>query len=197
MSTVINKYLATAIITDPSLVSAQAASRGDVADPGAIYCSIPEAGFMPPNLIYCRYGLSIPYMRIQPNWKVWVEPSVNTDERWIFTGIADCAGETVTSADQLLIKLLTQVIYASTAGTLHLSNKTAAEPFVLGTSLNTENQKLKSLLTNLLSVINGAPITEPGSGSPSALQAALKTALTTNVVPSYGVGQLSTKIFGE
>lgn len=45
-------------------------------------------------------------------------------------------------------------------------------------TLITELNKTRSLLNAVLTVINGAAIPEPGNGSPSALQAALKTAVT-------------------
>lgn len=51
--------------------------------------------------------------------------------------------------------------------------------------LKTELDKVKDLLNALLTVINGAPIAEPGSGSPSALQAALKSAVTGKPEPSF------------
>jgi hypothetical protein len=51
----------------------------------------------------------------------------------------------------------------------------------LQTQLNTTN----ALLTAILTVLNGAPIPEPGSGSPSALQAALKVALTGQQLGDY------------
>ena len=44
--------------------------------------------------------------------------------------------------------------------------------------LEEESNKDKAILDGLLAIINGAPIPEPGNGSPSALQAALKAALT-------------------
>ena len=44
--------------------------------------------------------------------------------------------------------------------------------------LVTQLNKNNDLLTAMLSIINGAPILEPGNGSPSALQTSLKSALT-------------------
>ena len=49
---------------------------------------------------------------------------------------------------------------------------------VLAPELKMQSNKDKAILDALLSIINGTPINEPGSGSPSALQAALKGALT-------------------
>lgn len=51
----------------------------------------------------------------------------------------------------------------------------------LQTQLNKTNQLLQALLT----VINGAPIPEPGSGAPSALQTALQSALTGQQLGDY------------
>lgn len=56
---------------------------------------------------------------------------------------------------------------------------------VKGTEFQTQEAKSVQLFEALLAVINGAPIPEPGSGAPSALQAALKTAVTGLSVPSF------------
>jgi hypothetical protein len=45
--------------------------------------------------------------------------------------------------------------------------------------------KNNQILTALLTIINGAPIPEPGSGAPSALQIALKAVLTTAQVGDF------------
>ncbi len=41
--------------------------------------------------------------------------------------------------------------------------------------LKTQIDKNSDILTNILNILNGSPVTEPGNGAPSALQAALKT----------------------
>lgn len=46
------------------------------------------------------------------------------------------------------------------------------------TELKTQLQKNTAILQSLLGVLTGPPVNEPGSGSPSVLQAVLKTALT-------------------
>lgn len=51
--------------------------------------------------------------------------------------------------------------------------------------LKTELDKVKDFLTHLKTVIGGSPIPEPGSGSPSALQAALSAAIASDQVPSF------------
>jgi hypothetical protein len=48
-----------------------------------------------------------------------------------------------------------------------------------------ELKKVNDLLQGVLSVINGAPITEPGNGSPSALQLALKGVVAGKALPQY------------
>jgi hypothetical protein len=48
-----------------------------------------------------------------------------------------------------------------------------------------ELKKVNALLDSVLTVLNGAPILEPGNGAPSALQLALKAAVTGKVLPQY------------
>lgn len=45
-------------------------------------------------------------------------------------------------------------------------------------TLKTELDKNNAILTAILNVLNGSPVAEPGNGSPSALQASLKSALS-------------------
>lgn len=134
---VINKYIATAKVVNPSEVASRALEEGYNAHPGAIFVSIPEMGFEEPDLIYCRYGLPIPYLKIQEGWRIWVEPTVDDDSRFCYTGIVDCGPATPEDKDQFILTFISQVIYASSQGTLHLSNKDAEEPFVLGNELKT------------------------------------------------------------
>jgi hypothetical protein len=187
-----SKHLAIAKITDPADVQTECTNRGWSYDQGAIFINIPEIGFEGGNLIYCRYALSFPYIRVQEDWKLWVEPTIwndNGDQRWIYSGIADCGSDnlSVDTDTQLLIQLLSQVIYANTDGEIHLSAIAADEPFVLGT-------QLKTWITNTLKVfIDGHthPVTvDPSSHSGTAAASVAK--LTD--APS---GVLSTKIFGE
>lgn len=177
-----NKNIATAVITDPALVVAECSRRGQVAHTGAIYCTIPELGFLGSDLIYCRYGLSLPYLRVQVGWRLLVEPTVGED-RWFYTGLVDGGGPTFDTNDQLLIELLSQVVYASTAGTMHLSSKTATEPLVLGNKLLTWVQ---NFITSIFNVHTHSGVSTGGgvSGTPVAGGTA-----PTDI--------LSTKIFGE
>lgn len=51
--------------------------------------------------------------------------------------------------------------------------------------LKTELDKVKSMLTHLVGVINGAPVAEPGSGAPSALQTALNASIAGDQLPNF------------
>jgi hypothetical protein len=167
MSNIYSKHLAIAKTTDPADVEAECTSRGWQYDKGAIFVYIPEIGFEGTNMIYCRYALSLPYIRIQEGWKLWVEPTIwndNGDQRWIYSGIADC-GSVNNSPDtdtQLLIQLLSQVIYANTDGEIHLSAVAADEPLVLG-------NKLQTWITNTLKAAfdNHTHLYAPGPGAPT------------------------------
>lgn len=51
--------------------------------------------------------------------------------------------------------------------------------------LVTELEKTNQLLTGIITIINGSPITEPGNGAPSALQAALNGAISGKALGDY------------
>jgi len=51
--------------------------------------------------------------------------------------------------------------------------------------LQTQINKLNTLVQHIVTVINGVVIDEPGSGSASALQAALKTAILSDEVGDF------------
>jgi hypothetical protein len=51
--------------------------------------------------------------------------------------------------------------------------------------LKSQLNKTNQLLQSILGIFNGAPIPEPGNGSPSALQAALKGAVTGKVLGDF------------
>ncbi|MCP4648822.1 MAG: hypothetical protein GY853_01900 [PVC group bacterium] len=134
-------HIATAAITDPAEVEAQCSAYGFEYDKGAIFCNIPELGWEGDNYVYCRYGLSFPYLRIQDGWKLLIEPTIVENDgekkRWFYTGIADCGGDDGVTPDtdmQMLLKFVSQVIYAS--GTeLHLGSQDCDEPLVKGNTL--------------------------------------------------------------
>ncbi|MFW9871946.1 MAG: hypothetical protein ACFFG0_02515 [Candidatus Thorarchaeota archaeon] len=176
-----SKYIATAIIIDPTEVATECTSRGWTAHNGAIFCNIPELGYIGQDLIYCRYGLALPYLRIQPNQRVLVEPTYEDRERWFFTGLVDAADTAVVSADQLIIQLASQIIYATTSNTLHLSKKTADEPIVLGNKLLTW---IQDYITNVFNVHTHP---DPSSG----------TTGVPNQTGSAPTDILSSKVFSE
>lgn len=53
-------------------------------------------------------------------------------------------------------------------------------------TLREQLEKTNELLNNLLTIINGPPIPEPGSNAPSALQAALSAAIAGQELGTYG-----------
>jgi hypothetical protein len=192
------KQFAIAKITDPTLVKNKAASMGqNKIENGAIFCSIPELGLVKAtDLIYCRYGLSIPYLRVQPEQPLWVEPTIGTDSRWVYTGFADC-GDTVTpdAEMQMMIKLANQVIYASTSDTLHLSVEDADQPFVNGTPLEEWCKAVDASIKKLLDwAMTGIP---PGGGPVDVGGIAPLVPAPTDYTEFPSDDVLSTKIFGE
>lgn len=70
------------------------------------------------------------------------------------------------------------------AFTIHLKNDGSCElggdtdNMVRYSILKEEYDKTKAVLDAILNILNGAPVNEPGNGSPSALQIALSTALS-------------------
>ena len=62
--------------------------------------------------------------------------------------------------------------------------------------LKTQLDKNNQLLEHIIAVINGAAIPEPGSSSPSALQAALKTAILSDSVADLSNIQNTTVLHG-
>jgi len=194
------KVKAIAMITDPTAVATKRSALGQTkTDKGAIYVSIPELGFEGVNLIYCRYGLSIPYFQVQVGWTLWVEPSIASSlggtDRWIYTGFADCGGDiTPASADQMILQFLSQAIYASTTGTLHLSSKTASEAILKGDTLQPWCEAVDAAITMLLDwaqtgVVASASGVDLGGIAPLA-------PLPTDY-PDFPEDSKSTKVFTE
>jgi hypothetical protein len=60
---------------------------------------------------------------------------------------------------------------------IHLGEENAAEFVALADKTLTELNKIKTYLQGIHTVLTGAPIPEPGNGSPSALQTALSVAV--------------------
>ena len=186
--TEVQTWIAIAKIVDPSAVQAKCTAEGYKYYKGAIFCEVPEMGFFAPHLIYCRYGLSIPYLRVQEDWKLLAAPTVNNDTRWFYTGIADCGGDiTPADADQAIIQFAAQMIYAGTDGVIHLSSKTAAEAFVLGGKLKTWIDAYIDSRYNT----HTHPVTGVATGTGSATCGA-PAVLATKPTDIY-----STKIMGE
>lgn len=95
----IKSYVGIAKVVTASAVKAKLGSKKY--DNGAIFVTCPEAGFTASNMLYCRYGLSLPYVKVQIGQTVWIEPTVHDNERWKYTGFADCPFEP--AADDLLL----------------------------------------------------------------------------------------------
>lgn len=97
------KFKARAILTNPVEVAVFA--KAMKTEPGTIFVECPEKGFIGQNLLACRYGLSIPYLRIAKGATLWIEPTIPPDERWIYTGFADCGGGIVPGiADEMILQ---------------------------------------------------------------------------------------------
>jgi hypothetical protein len=189
----LRKYLAIAKIVDPTSVDTQAATMGLSAHDGAIFVNIPELGLEGDNLVYCRYGLSLPYLRVKVDDKLWVEPTVGETGRWIFTSFADCAGRVEPSSEGLVIKddeyeiIIDKVaktltvemtgddgiinLVVGSSGEIRLTSDSASEKYVLGDIAKVELEKDLDAMTELQTAINGwIPVAQDGG-------AALKTAL--------------------
>lgn len=105
------KYIGRAFITDPAFVTVKCVASLGVYTPGGIWVEVPEIGLSNPNLVYCMYGLSIPYYRIQVGEEVWCEPTKDDFERWVYTGLVDCGGNVPTALSQYLVKQLLPGVY--------------------------------------------------------------------------------------
>ena len=51
--------------------------------------------------------------------------------------------------------------------------------------LKTQLNKNNILLAHIMAIINGPPVTEPGNGAPSALQIALKSAISSDQLGDF------------
>lgn len=98
------KFKGKAAITDPLAVKAFAGAMA--IEKGTIFVECPEKGFVGQNLIPCRYGLSFPYLTIPVGATLWIEPSIPPDERWIYTGFADCGGEAMGITPNSLMEMI-------------------------------------------------------------------------------------------
>ncbi len=157
---------AIAEITDPKKVQKRSDDDGQgPIDKGAIYVSCKEIGATgAANFIYCRYGMSFKYIRIQPGDALWIEPTIirdggESEQRWIYKAFADAGGESPTENDQLILAVTKFFIKSFTDGKI---NQEAESDFTL---------------KSLTKIILDAPQTF--LGSPKATEAAvLGTTLT-------------------
>lgn len=107
---------------------------------------------------------------------IYIKPAV--DSKVILTFINNLTGviTNYSEIDSIEIKISDKQLNIDSTEVSF--NGGAIGGMVRGDNLKTESEKDKSIIDAILSIINGSQIPEPGSGSPSALQAALKTALT-------------------
>lgn len=84
----------------PSEVTAALALKGQTYEKGMIIIDIPEKKLTD---IICRYALSVPWIQLQPGWKIWAKPTFQGQRRWIVTGIEETGN--ITDNDVLLFDL--------------------------------------------------------------------------------------------
>jgi hypothetical protein len=183
---IFSKNIATVKISDPALVKTKREAEGRKYDKGAIYCDVPEIGIEGAYSIYCRYGLSIPYLQVKVGWKLWVEPTIKGIDRWIYTGIADCGQDssiTPETTDGILLLLESGKI-------MKIGSTSATEPFTLGNKLKTWAEKVDDAIKMLLDwSMTGIA---PGVAGGITPLVPVPTDYTT-----FGSDILSTKIKGE
>lgn len=179
---VFSKNLAVVKISNPTLVQAKREAEGRKYDKGAIYCDIPEIGIEGAYSIYCRYGLSIPYLQVKVGWKLWVEPTIKGIDRWIYTGIADCG------QDSSITPAVTDgVIFILESGKImKIGSTSASEAFVLGGKLKTW---VDNFVTNIFNKHTHVCSVDAGTHS--------GTAVATTLVGANPSDIYSIKIKGE
>lgn len=136
-----SKYVGVAKIVDPASVTSELSSRGNPYVNGAIFCSCPELGFEGDNLLYCRYGLSIPYYKVKLEDRLWIQPTIGPTERWIYTGFVDCGRASVdpTVTDTQGIIETESGIFTITVGTCIIKlDSVAGKVSINGTNLEVE-----------------------------------------------------------
>ena len=173
-----SKYVGVVMLSDPTAVTAKLVAAGSLYDNGGIYVTCPELGFLGSDWLYCRYGLSIPYYKVQIGDTVLIEPTIGETERWFYTGLADCGGATATSATDVSITSTLSEILMTLVGTTHLGGASAVQPIPLGTLL----------IAAIDSMLAGG-VPAPGDGG-AALLASMTLAWNT-----VKAGTLSTKSF--
>lgn len=100
---VISVYIGTAKIVTKTAVKARLATMGITKYyPGSIFVESKEADFTGTNLLYCRYGLAVPFQKVSAGQNVLIQPTIRGKERWFFVGFADCGGYEPVDADILV-----------------------------------------------------------------------------------------------
>jgi len=150
------KMYAKAKIVTKAAVTSKLASFGDTYVNGMIFVEIPELGFETPNLILCRYGLSVPVAKIEVDQALWVEPTIGTSERFIYTGFADGVTDAFNSDNAAMLYLSTLVyILLKSNGDIEIkSGSVPLEKMVLGETLQTQLNILKASFSALVGKVN-------------------------------------------
>ena len=157
------KFIAVAKITDPTAVQSYCSSKGWTYRPGAILVHIPEKGFEGQHYIYCRYGMSVPYIRVEVDTKVWVEPThvdKNFLERFVYTGFVDCGNSDnePSTSDLFLMKFTVNngdvtIDNSGSGGKIDFKNGSTQE-IEMGTSSITMKQSSSSKIEIASSKVN-------------------------------------------
>ncbi len=103
----VSKYVGVVQLSNPTAVTNQLLTTQDEYEKGAIFCSCPELAMEGTNLIYCRYGLSVPYYKVKDGDRLWIEPTIGQTERWVYSGFVDCGNRDTVSPgtdDQMIIE---------------------------------------------------------------------------------------------
>lgn len=177
------KYIAKIKIIDPVAVKAKMTSLGDTTyDNLACFCECQEIGFTGENLLYCRYGLTFPYIQLNIDDQVLIEPTIDTEQRWFYTGIVDCTGG-ITATTNLKMKIpMAGFDLIVDNGVLKIGSSGASESFLFGDVFNTWLATFINTTFNTHTHISSAPTLPSSPPTP------------TGVMPT---GHLSTKIKGE
>ena len=83
------KHFATVKIALPALVTVKLATIGATSKGGDVFVECHELDFTGKDLLYCRYGLSMPDFQFEVGDTVWIEPTIDDDKRFVVTGFAD------------------------------------------------------------------------------------------------------------
>lgn len=218
-----SKQYAIARVVDPDQVEARCRQFQGTYHPGAIFVNCPELGFENEHLLYCRYGLSIPYIKVAAETPLWIEPTIGNDERWIYTGFAEACPFDRGKVNQLVVpieedgycafKLGADVMaevdsvkksWKVTIGSISVSidgqngiiklcSENASEHFVLGDTLKRELQKDTDALTDLQTAFKTWAVRPQDGGA--ALKAAAAGFIARPMADYSRI--LSSKVMGE